>query len=212
MTPGQDMAVPREGLRERKRRETLRRITDTGICLFIEKGYEATTIDAIAAAAGISRRTFFYYFRSKDDILLSLQSGMGELLAAEVRSAPSGTRPVDAIRNAVVKVCASVPADDMIAIDRLMRSSAAVQARKQASYVQHEETLFAALRERWPEPERATGLRLVALLAIGAIRLSTDTFNQEGGTRPIGEVLHAAFAALDLETGSPPPEASVPRQ
>ena len=42
---------PPYGLREKKRRETLRRITDTGICLFIEKGYDATTIDEIAAAA-----------------------------------------------------------------------------------------------------------------------------------------------------------------
>ncbi len=64
--------TPRQGVRERKRRETLQRITDAGIRLFVEKGYEATTLDEIAAAAGISRRTFFYYFKSKDEILLSL--------------------------------------------------------------------------------------------------------------------------------------------
>ena len=48
-------------LRERKRRLTLDLIAKTGLKLFIENGYEATTLDAIAAAAGISRRTFFYY-------------------------------------------------------------------------------------------------------------------------------------------------------
>jgi len=145
-----DQAV--EGLRERKRRETLQRITDAGIRLFIKKGYEGTTLDEIAAAAGISRRTFFYYFKAKDGILLSLQSGMGDMIAAEVRDAPKNKRPLDAIRDAVVKVCALIPPDDMIAIDRVMRSSEAVQALKQASYVQHEKTLFAALRQRWPEP------------------------------------------------------------
>ncbi len=48
-------------LRERKRRLTLDRIAEVGLKLFVEKGYEATTLDAIAAASGISRRTFFYY-------------------------------------------------------------------------------------------------------------------------------------------------------
>jgi AcrR family transcriptional regulator len=188
-----------DGLRERKRRETLQRITEAGICLFIEKGYDATTIEEISAAAGISRRTFFYYFKSKDDVLLSLQSGMGAMIADAVRSAPKDKQPLDTIRDAVVAVCAAVPADDMIVIDRLMRSSDAVQARKQASYVQHEQTLFVALHERWPEPERKIALRLVAMLAIGAIRLSTDIFHREGGCRPIETILREAFSALESE-------------
>ena len=197
--------APPEGLRERKRRETLQRITDAGICLFIDKGYEATTLDAIAAAAGISRRTFFYYFKSKDEILLSLQSGVGDMIVDALREVPRDKRPLEAIRDAVVKVCALIPADDMIAIDRLMRSSEAVQARKQASYVQQEKALFAALRERWPDPQREAGLRLVAMLAIGAMRLASDAFNREGGRRPMVELLHEAFDALEAEI-RPSPE------
>ncbi len=89
--------APKEsGVREQKRRETLRRITDVGICLFIEKGIDGTTIDEIAEAAGISRRTFFHYFGSKDDILLSLQSGMSEMIAGEIRTAPLESSPYDA--------------------------------------------------------------------------------------------------------------------
>ncbi|OHV80734.1 TetR/AcrR family transcriptional regulator [Rhizobium sp. LCM 4573] len=197
--------TPPEGLRERKRRETLQRITDAGIRLFIEKGYEATTLDAIAAAAGISRRTFFYYFKSKDEILLSLQSGVGDMIVDALREVPRGRRPLDAIREAVVKVCALIPTDDMIAIDRLMRSSEAVQARKQASYVQQEKALFAALRERWPDPQREAGLRLVAMLAIGAMRLASDAFNREGGRRSMAELLQEAFDALQAEI-RPSPE------
>jgi len=189
--------APREGLRERKRRETLQRITDAGIRLFIEKGYEATTLDEIATAAAISRRTFFYYFKSKDEILLSLQSSVGDMLIDALRNTPKDRRPLEAIREAVVKVCALIPADDMIVIDHLMRSSEAVQARKQASYVQQEKALFAALKERWPAPEREIGLRLVAMLAIGTMRLSLDAFSREGGRRPIVDLLHEAFDALE---------------
>lgn len=188
--------TPQEGLRERKRRETLQRITDAGISLFIEKGYDAATLDEIAARAGISRRTFFYYFKSKDDILLSLQSGVGDMLAAALRDEPHDKRPLDAIRDAIVKVCATIPDKDMIAIDRLMRSSAAVQARKQASYVQQEKALFAILRERLPEPERETGLRLVAMMSIGAMRVASEALSREGGKRPYAEILHEAFDAL----------------
>lgn len=206
MTENRNPDAPREGLRERKRRETLQRITNAGICLFIEKGYEATTLDEIAAEAGISRRTFFYYFKSKDEILLSLQSGVGDMLVDALRDVPKGKRPLEAIRDAAVKVCALIPTDDMIAIDRLMRSSEAVQARKQASYIKQEKALFAVLRERYREPGRETGLRLVAMLAIGAMRLSSDAFSREGGKRPIEEVLHEAFDALEAEIGSRSPE------
>ena len=61
----QDTSTKNKGLRERKKRETLQRITETGLKLFVENGYEATTLEAIAAEASIARRTFFYYFKSK---------------------------------------------------------------------------------------------------------------------------------------------------
>ncbi len=188
-----------EGLRARKRRETRLRIIEAGIRLFIDRGYEAATLDEIAAAAGISRRSFFHYFRSKDEILLSLQASMGERIASAVRAAPPGPRPIETVRDAIAAIVATYPAEEMIAIDRIMRSSAAVQARKQASYVEHEATLLAALRERWPEPERAAGLRLVALLAIGAVRLATDTLSREGGARPLDVLVCEAFEALEAE-------------
>ena len=200
----EDEAASIPGARERKKQETLRRITDAGICLFIEKGIDATTLDEIAAMAGISRRTFFHYFKSKDDILLSLQNRMGEMIAERVRQADDAATPLDAIRAAVIAVCAEVPTDDMVAIDGLMRSSPAVQARKQASYVEHERRIFAALSARWPDPQREMARRLVALLAIGAIRLATEALGQEGEQRSLIELLNAAFDALTSELAGGP--------
>jgi AcrR family transcriptional regulator len=202
MMVARDDAQPAPGLRERKRQETLWRITDAGICLFIEKGIDATTLNEIAAMAGISRRTFFHYFKSKDDILISLQKGMGEVIAERIRQAAAGASPLDAIRASVIGVCAEVPTDDLVAIDRLMRSSPAVQARKQASYVEQEGLLFAALSARWPDPARAMALRLLAMLAIGAIRLATEALSQEGERRSLIELLNAAFDALTSELAS----------
>ncbi|GGB20726.1 TetR family transcriptional regulator [Sphingomonas metalli] len=194
--------LPSSGVRERKRRETLWRITDAGVRLFIAQGFDGTTVDEIAAAAGISRRTFFHYFDSKDDILLSLQSDVGDLYAAEVRRAPGSQSPFALVRDAALRVCAAFPHDDMLALDRLMRGSASVQARKQASYRQQEDALLAALRERWPDPERETRLRVLAMVAVGATRLASETFNREGGARPFDAVLRAAFDAVTAEFGA----------
>jgi AcrR family transcriptional regulator len=189
----------KEGLRERKRRETLQRITDAGTRLFIAHGYEGTTLDAIAAEADISRRTFFYYFKSKDEILLAMQAGLGDMLAAGLAQEPPGQTPLQAIRNVMVRISGAYDPAEMLILDRLMRSSETVMARKQASYVQHEATLFAALREHWPEPGRETALRLVAMLSIGALRVSLETFNREDGRRPIAILLNEAFDALQAE-------------
>ncbi|MBW6527807.1 TetR/AcrR family transcriptional regulator [Sphingomonas sp. RHCKR7] len=191
------------GLRERKKQETLRRITDAGICLFIEQGIDATTVDEIAAKAGISRRTFFLYLKSKDDILLSLQSRMGDLIAERIRHADDTASPIDAVRAAVIDVCAQVPADDLAAIDQLMRTSAAVQARKQVTYVEQERRLVDGLRARWPSPEREMAHRLVAMLAMGAIRLSTEALGREGERRSLVELLHANFDVLKAEVTAP---------
>lgn len=189
--------APTEGARERKRRETLRRITEAGLRLFSANGYEETTLDAIAAEAGISRRTFFHYFKSKDDILLSLQAGLGERLVAAMAKLPPVKHPIDATRRALLTIIAPYSPTELIALDRLMRSSEAVQARKQASYVQDEQVLFAALRERWPE-ESDVVLRLVATLTISAVRLSLDAWSSSGGKRRLEELVKETFDALKL--------------
>jgi AcrR family transcriptional regulator len=184
-----------EGVREKKRRETRQRIVDAGLKLFGSNGYEATTIDAIAAAAGISRRTFFHYFKSKDEILISMQAGLGEQLSAAISAQPVERRPLPALRDAMLGLVAPYSPENLLAIDRMMRSSEIVQARKQASYVRDEATVFAALREHWPaEPEPQ--LRLLAAFAIGAVRLSLDSFSREEGKRPLGTLLEESFEAL----------------
>lgn len=190
----------RPGLRERKRQETLERITAAGLKLFAAQGYEATTLDAIAAEAGISRRTFFHYFKSKDDILISMQSGLGRQLAAELARRKPDQEPLQAIREAGLRLVSAYAMDELIVIDRIMRSSETVQARKRASYVQEEAVLFVALQDYWPG-ESETTLRLLALLAIGAARLSLDAWSREGTRRPLGDYINETFDAIAAIAG-----------
>ena len=56
------------GLRERKRRETRLRIEDCATELILDRGFHDVTLEEICEKAGISRRTFFNYFNSKDEV------------------------------------------------------------------------------------------------------------------------------------------------
>jgi Transcriptional regulator len=62
--------------REEKKRETVTRIISAAICLFTEKGYEATTVAEIAEKAGIAKGTFFNYFKAKEELLIKFQKAL----------------------------------------------------------------------------------------------------------------------------------------
>src|SRR3984957_1030816 len=84
------------GLRERKRQQTRERLTRMAMALFLERGFEATTLDDIAAAADISRRNFFHYFASKEDVVFAWQEDSMAALIAAVASRPAGEAMVAA--------------------------------------------------------------------------------------------------------------------
>lgn len=192
--------APTEGLRERKRRETQQRIAEVGQRLFLSQGYDSTTLDAIAAEAGISRRTFFSYFKSKDDIIFFwLEADRANLIASLLKTSPD-VPPLDAVRDVMVKHIARYTTEQMIAVDNLMLSSESLLARKQAHYAEQEQSLFNALCEVWRQPERRPALRMVAMVSIGALRVALAAWREQTGQRkPAAKFLRDAFDSLKSE-------------
>src|ERR1700724_1393764 len=126
----QDISTKNEGLRERKKRETLQRIAETGLKLFIARGYEGTTLEAIAEAAGISRRTFFYYFKSKEEVLLAWQgSGFLDALRPAMLEESPHQAPLDAVRHCLLKLISRYETKESIIVDRLLRSCGLLRIR-----------------------------------------------------------------------------------
>lgn len=203
MNPDTDKgAGPREGVRERKQRETKQRVAQVGLELFLANGFEATTLDAIAEAAGISRRTFFSHFTSKDEILLAfVAQGWDGVLQELLEVSPDET-PVDAVRSTLARHISAYETDEMVAIDRVMRASPTLRGRKQAGYAMQEQALYEVLCQVWRQPQRRPGLRVVAMVSIGAVRLAIDGWVAQGCERPLAEHLDETFAALATEIGS----------
>jgi AcrR family transcriptional regulator len=185
------------GLRERKRQLTLDLITQTGLRLFSENGYEATTLDAIAAASGISRRTFFYYLKSKEDLLLVHESGEfpHALRPAFLAQSPNQS-PLEAARNTFLSLAPMYDTKESLIADQILRSIETLRLRKDALFVQLEDVLADAMYELWPDPARKPALRLDAMMAMGTLRFAKQNWRLENGAHPLAFYINEAFDLL----------------
>ena len=186
-----------EGLRARKRRETRQRIAKAGLRMFLANGFEATTLEMIASAANISRRTIFHYFGSKDDILAVWEDDVRDAFRAAFAEQPKEASPMAVVRGALLSVASRYETKQSVAIDRFMRSTEALRARKWANYERHERTVFAlALAERWPNPKQRQALRMVAMVGAGALRIAVEEWSENDYRGQLATYLRRVFASL----------------
>lgn len=103
--------------RERKKQSTSTRVRATAIEMFERQGYDATTVEEIAAAAGIGRRTFFRYFPSKEALLFGTERehAVATFLREELEG---GATPMDALILAIHRNAARVDTSDRAAVRR----------------------------------------------------------------------------------------------
>jgi AcrR family transcriptional regulator len=88
-------------LRESKKRETRQRISDVATRLFFERGFDAVTVEEIAAAAHVSKVTVFNYFARKEDLFLDREQELMPLLRQALRARPTARASVEALRGLV---------------------------------------------------------------------------------------------------------------
>jgi len=124
------------GLRERKKARTRWAIQDHAMRLFGEQGYEATTVDQIAAAAEISPSTFFRYFATKEDMVV--QDEYDDLFVEGFRLAGGSDDPMGTFRSALRAALAGLDQatwDQNLARARLVLSSPLLRARSAENFV-----------------------------------------------------------------------------
>jgi AcrR family transcriptional regulator len=99
------------GLRERKKAKTHAAIQEHALRLFREQGYEATTVEQIAAAADVSQSTFFRYFPSKEDVVL--HDAFDPILFAAFGEQPAELTPIQALRASMADVFGALTAEEL---------------------------------------------------------------------------------------------------
>jgi AcrR family transcriptional regulator len=152
------------GLRERHKQSTRRSLEDAALRLFADRGYDATTIEAIADAAGVSPRTFFRYFGAKDEVLDMGWAQRREQLAGLVDAVPPENDDHAAASHVLVAMAeAFEPERDRVLLRaRALRSSSALRGRNADTTAAWEQTLAEGLARRRGLAEPDARARAVA--------------------------------------------------
>jgi AcrR family transcriptional regulator len=191
-----EAATAAPGLRERKRQQTRERLTRMAMALFRERGFEATTLDDIAAAADISRRSFFHYFASKEDVVFAWQEESTAALIAAVAARPATESMLTAAENAISAMIRQLKPGEAIAMAQLKRDNPALQARDQVKYEKLERALANALAKRAGHKPEKLKARLVAMIATGAMRIGGELWTAEGAREKPEAQMKRTFAAI----------------
>ncbi|MER5277099.1 TetR family transcriptional regulator [Streptomyces sp. NPDC002809] len=144
------------GLRERKKEATRQAVHEAALRLTVEHGFDQLTVEAVADAAGISRRTFSNYFTGKEDALLhGEEQQIGELVRA-VRERPAEEDAWTALRAAVARFAERVapPEREWAVRTRLAMNHPSLLARQLANHAALERDLAEAVAGR---PAHSTG-------------------------------------------------------
>jgi len=194
-------ASPEVGLRDRKKaaaRETLERVAKE---LFHERGFGAVTVDDIAAAANVSRRTFFRYFPTKEDAFFGRRAAQLEALNALLAAPRPRELPFRAVRRALVALSEQHVAarEEILREHRVLAASPELLARDLEWDRRALAVLTAALARGGGEGRRA---RLAAGAIVGALRVVIEDWIDGGAT---GDLRASGEEALDLLEGLAPP-------
>jgi AcrR family transcriptional regulator len=158
------------GLRERKKAKTRAAIQRHALRLFREQGYDATTVDQIAEAAEVSQTTFFRYFPTKEDVVLT--DDYDPLIIEALRAQPPELGPFAALRGALRAVFEGIPAAELAEFrERQMLAIAVPQIRAAAldTLSQTVQLIADAVAERTGRDREDVAVRALAGAVIGVM-------------------------------------------
>ncbi|WP_328467988.1 TetR/AcrR family transcriptional regulator [Actinoplanes sp. NBC_00393] len=176
-------------------------ITRTAMELFLARGFDATTIDDIAAAAGISRRSFFRYFGTKEDVVLGDLAARGELIKEALEARPDTEEPWTALVSALhsVKDASSETDEDMLKVFTMVHETPSLRARSIEKHLQWQALLTPEVRRRLgADPEDPFEVRAEALVAcvLTCLDVAGEAWARSAGAVPLEDLFDKAAAAI----------------
>ena len=185
-----------EGRRERKRRQTRERIQQAAMTLFLERGFEETTVEDIAEAADVSKRSFFDYFPSKEDVVFAWQDTFAQHLMNAIAMRPPEEPAVSVVRHALIDTVVAAADQRALAIGDLINRTPALKARDQLKYAKLEQKLAEALEARARSKEERDRMRLLAAIVIGMLRIGAERWKDEPKGASFEAFSHTLFNDL----------------
>ncbi len=186
-----------EGRRERKRRQTRARIENAAMSLFLERGFDATTIEDITEAADVSKRSFFDYFPSKEDVVAAWQDSFSDRLITAIAERPRSESTLEAVEAALVSTIVESANERGLAVGELIHCTPALKARDQLKYAKLEQKLTEALYLREGEGRRdRSRMRLLSSIVIGALRVGGEIWQERPTNVSLETFARETFADL----------------
>lgn len=207
---GSGMDTIPQGLRERKKIRTRLALARAAMRLFEERGYAATTVDEIASAADVSRRTFFRYFSTKEDVFIVDPEGKLAALHVALAEGPPDEPTIAALRRGVVALASSYFDPDLIRAEaRIALQEPVVAAAGLAYQVRWEDALAREVAaDLGVEVDNDARPRIVAHTTVAILRAGISTWFGEGCEGDPAEIVAATFdrttPALEAVLAMPP--------
>jgi AcrR family transcriptional regulator len=167
--------------------------------LYAERGYDQTTVAAIAERAGLTERTFFRHFTDKREVLFGSGMVLEELLTRSVAEAPAGATPYEVVAGALEATATMLEERREIAPRRqaVIDAHPELRERELGKMTSWAAALTSALGERGVEPRLAG---LVAQTGITVFRVSFETWARGGATGDLAAIVRESFAELRSAT------------
>jgi AcrR family transcriptional regulator len=182
-------------LRAQRRAETQRAIQAHAVRLFTERGYDATTVNDVADAAGVSPMTVYRHFPTKEDLVLVDQHG--QLLAERVAASSAAQPLIRRIGNALVESAATLTdgADEQFLLARLqlMISTPALRAKHLDNFYALQQAIVGALEVTDPDADFHAHAAASACLA--AMHTALVRWAEDDGRTDLPDLIAKALTA-----------------
>ncbi len=207
------MALPLKSARQPsspQRLQVRRRLAAAAMELFASKGYEATTVDEIAATAGVARRTFFRHFRSKEEAIFPDHDDTLVRVEAVLAAAPAREHPIDTVCRGIKQVMRMYAASPAVSVQRyrLTREVPTLREREIASVSRYERLFTRYLLGQFDEQSHNGDEPLLAEVAAGAVVTAHNhvlrRWLRRGGEGDVEAELDHAFAIVRRTFGALP--------
>lgn len=187
------------GLRERKKAETRAALQDAALRLAARHGVDKVSIEVIADAAGVSPRTFFNYFSSKEDAILGGAPSDPSPLADLLRDRPAGEAPLEALRAALKSSVEQLQEDpDRWVLRRqLTQRHPELAARYAARLAQVEQDLVVEIARRVDlDPDHDLYPGTIVGAAMAAVRVAMTVWQNHHRPEELAGLIDQAFDQL----------------